>query len=209
MHADGSPSFQDDGPVDHRVATALSDADKQSLLHLARETLTTYLAEGAVPTYAATSSALEQLRATFVTLRRRDTGDLRGCRGEVVARQPLIDSVVHTSISSATEDPRFAPVTAAEVPHLHIEISALTPMEPIRPEEIVIGRHGLMITRGPYAGLLLPQVPTAYGWGVPEYLEALCQKAGLPSDCWRDPSAQLMAFEAEVWQEDPEPPTHH
>ena len=180
----------------------LTPEDKLTLLRLARRTLIDYLGSSTVPDLETTSAAVLQHRATFVTLRTKDTGELRGCRGEVVARQPLIESVAHTTISSATEDPRFPPVTEAEIPFLHIEISALTSMTPILPEEIVIGRHGLMIQKGPYAGLLLPQVPTAYDWGREEFLEALCHKAGMPSGAWREPGVELLAFEAEVWGED-------
>jgi len=186
---------------DSSPSPTLTDEDKQALLHLARQTLIDYLGNGTLPDLRTDSLALLEPRATFVTLRRKDTDELRGCRGEVVARQPLIASVAHTAASSATEDPRFAPVTAAEVPHLHIEISALTPMQPILPDEVVIGRHGLMIQQGPYAGLLLPQVPTAYGWDREEYLEALCHKAGLPGSAWHEPGVELLAFEAEVWGE--------
>ena len=180
----------------------LTDEDKLALLHLARQTLVDYLGNNTLPDLETDSAALLQPRATFVTLRAKDTDELRGCRGEVVARQPLIESIAHTAISSATEDPRFMPVTAEEVPFLHIEISALTPMTPILPEEVIIGRHGLMIQKGPYAGLLLPQVPTAYDWGREEYLEALCHKAGMPGGAWREPGVELLAFEAEVWEED-------
>lgn len=180
----------------------LTDEDKAALLRLARQTLVDYLGKGTVPDLGTDSRALLELRATFVTLRRKETDELRGCRGEVVAHKSLIESVAHTAISSATEDPRFMPVTAEEIPHLHIEISALTPMTPILPEEVVIGRHGLMIKKGPYAGLLLPQVPITYGWGREQYLKALCQKAGLPSSAWREPGVELVAFEAEVWGED-------
>jgi len=187
-----------DGPS----SPTLSDEDKQALLRLARQTLTDYLSNGTVPDLRTDSPTLLELRATFVTLRSKDTGELRGCRGEVIARHPLIESVAHTVVSSATEDPRFPAVTEAEVPHLHIEISALTPMVPILPEEIVIGQHGLMIQKGPYAGLLLPQVPAAYGWDREEYLEALCHKAGLPSSAWHEPDIDLVSFEAEVWEEE-------
>lgn len=180
----------------------LTEEDKQALLSLARQTLIDYLNKGTTPDLTTSSPALLEPRATFVTLRRKDSHELRGCRGEVSARQPLIESVAHTAISSAREDPRFLPVSAEEVPHLHIEISALTPMTPISPEEIIIGRHGLLIQHGPYAGLLLPQVPTTYGWDREEYLEALCHKAGLPNTAWREPGIKLLAFEAEVWGED-------
>jgi AmmeMemoRadiSam system protein A len=145
-------------------AVELSAEDKQTLLHLVRQTLNEYLSSGEMPPEFKTDSpALLQPRATFVTLRVRETGELRGCRGEVIARQPLVESVMNMVIASATDDPRFPPVTADEVPNLHLEISALTPMKPIKPEEVVVGRHGLMIVKGYSSGLLLPQVPVEQG----------------------------------------------
>jgi AmmeMemoRadiSam system protein A len=132
----------------------------------------------------------------------RATGDLRGCRGETQARRPLIESVVLMSIASATDDPRFHPVGAEEVPGLHLEINALTPLTPILPEAVEVGRHGLMIVRGGYAGLLLPDVATRYQWDAEKFLRAVCRKAGLRENAWKAPDAKLFSFETEVWGED-------
>jgi AmmeMemoRadiSam system protein A len=183
------------------VLPTLSDQERARLLAIARATLEAYLTSGTHPQADTDDPALREPRATFVTLRRRDSGELRGCRGEFVARFPLVESVMRMSIASATKDPRFAPVTAAELPSLHIEISVLTPLAPIRPDAIVVGRHGLMITRGRRAGLLLPQVATTYGWACDELLRQLCRKAGLRDDAWKDEDVVLYAFEAEVWGE--------
>jgi AmmeMemoRadiSam system protein B/AmmeMemoRadiSam system protein A len=183
------------------AAPGLASEEKESLLHIARETLTDYLGKGEKPEFQTSSPALLLPRATFVTLRVRETGELRGCRGEIVARQPLIDSVQNMAIASATDDPRFVPMTADEVPGLHIEISALTPMKPIKPEDVVVGRHGLMIIKGHNSGLLLPQVPVEQGWDREEFLRGLCHKAWLPENAWKAKDAQLYAFEAEVWGE--------
>jgi AmmeMemoRadiSam system protein B/AmmeMemoRadiSam system protein A len=184
------------------TAPGLNAEDKETLLHVARRTLNDYLGKGQMPEFTTSSPALLQPRATFVTLRRRDSGELRGCRGEVIARQPLIDSVQQMAIASATDDPRFFPLTIDEVPGLHIEISALTPMKPIKPEEVVVGRHGLMIVKGYSSGLLLPQVPIEQGWDREEFLRGLCHKAMLPENAWKSKDMQLYSFEAEVWGED-------
>ena len=180
---------------------ALSDADKLTLLRTARQALEDYLDEGRDPRCESDRPALLEHRATFVTLRQRETGDLRGCRGETVARRPLIESVAHMAISSATEDPRFTPVTIDEVTALHIEISALSPLEPIAAEDVEVGRHGLVISRGPYSGLLLPQVPVNHGWDREEFLDWVCRKAGLPDGAWQSKDADLCGFECEVWEE--------
>jgi len=184
---------------------ALSDADKLTLLRIARQALEDYLDEGREPHCETDSPALLEHRATFVTLRQRETGDLRGCRGETVARRPLIESVAHMAVSSATDDPRFPPVSIDEVPALHIEISALTPLEPIAAEEVEVGRHGLIISKGRYSGLLLPQVPISHGWDREEFLDWVCRKAGLPDGAWRSSDANLHGFECEVWEEEQGP----
>lgn len=184
-----------------QTSPALPLDDKRFLLALARETLTAYLGGRALSDYRVTSPALLVPRASFVTLRRRDSGDLRGCRGERVARRPLVESVIQMTIASAVDDPRFEPVRLSEVPGLHIEISALTPPHSIRPEEIVVGRHGLIIVAGRSAGLLLPQVPGTYGWNREQFLRAVCEKAGLPDDAWQRHGVRLEAFEADVWGE--------
>jgi len=182
--------------------TSLSAEDKQALLRLARQTLNSYLGDGAPPDFKPISPALSEQRAAFVTLRVRETGDLRGCIGEVIAREPLWECVRNMAVAAATEDPRFRPVTIDEVPGLHIEISALTPMKPIKPGEVVVGRHGLMIVKGFDRGLLLPQVPEEQGWNREEFLRGLCLKARLPSNAWKDKDTQLYGFEAEVWGEE-------
>lgn len=181
---------------------SLSAEDKQLLLHLARQALVHYFATGQVLLYETTSPALLERRATFVTLRRRDTGELRGCRGESVAKRPLFESIIQMSIASATNDPRFTAVTLDEVPWLRIEINALTPLYAIRPSDIEIGKHGLMIMQSGHAGLLLPEVPVRHKWGRKAFLKGICHKAGLPEDAWKSPKTQLFAFEAEVWEEE-------
>lgn len=182
---------------------ALTDADKTALLKLARHTLDGFLRTGQLPEFAPTSAAQQQPRATFVTLRRRDSGALRGCRGEVFARYPLWESVQRVSVLSATDDPRFRPMVHAELADTHIEISVLTPLRLANsPDEVQVGRHGVMVRRGGRSGLFLPQVPTEQGWDRDEYLSTLCwMKAGLPADAWRRPDTQLYVFEAEVFEE--------
>lgn len=180
----------------------LTDEDKATLLRVARQTLTEYLQTGKRPAVSTQSPALRVPCATFVTLRVRRTGELRGCRGEIAARFPLVESVQNNAIASAVDDPRFAPVTADEVPGLHIEISILTPMRPIHPDKVEVGRHGLMIFKGRQSGLLLPQVPVEQGWTREEFLRGLCHKAWLPENAWQDRDAQLYAFEAIVFGEE-------
>lgn len=182
----------------------LSPAARQALLGYARETLVRFLARSQIPPPPTGDAGLEEMRASFVTLRRRRTGDLRGCQGETRAHRPLAESVAHMAIASATDDARFAPVTSDELPALSIEINALAPMFPLEPDAVVVGRHGLLIVKGHHTGLLLPEVPVSYRWSRQEFLGWLCRKAGLGDGAWRDPDAELYAFESESWGEDVE-----
>jgi AmmeMemoRadiSam system protein A len=149
--------------------------------------------------------ALLARAACFVTLWRRDTGELRGCRGECSAHQELRYAAAYMALAAAQDDPRFAAVTAAELPALRIEISVLTPLHGMDPSDVEIGRHGLMITGGTHAarrrGLLLPQVAVEHNMTREQFLEAVCWKAGLPLDAWQSADVTLWAFETESWME--------
>ena len=132
----------------------------------------------------------------------RQDGRLRGCIGSFVGTGPLIDTVREMAISASTRDPRFPPLTTAELEEVDLEISVLSPLRQIDdPSEIEVGRHGIFITRGFHSGVLLPQVATEYGWDRETFLEHTCAKAGLPADAWRDPETQIEVFEAQVFGE--------
>jgi uncharacterized protein len=137
-------------------------------------------------------------RGAFTTLHVH--GQLRGCVGYVTPVAPLYRTVLETARSAAFEDSRFASITAAESPLLEIEISVLSPLQPIAPDEVEIGKHGLLITMGSRRGLLLPQVPTEHEWDRVTFLEQVCHKAGLPADSWQR-GAKLESFEAEVFSD--------
>jgi AmmeMemoRadiSam system protein A len=135
----------------------------------------------------------------FVTLKKG--GALRGCIGTVECRQPLAEEIARVAVCAAREDPRFPPVTADELPDLELEISVLGPLEridPLDPDAIVIGRHGLVVEQGRRRGLLLPQVAPEWGWDREQFLAHTCRKAGLPLDAWRR-GADVYRFEADVF----------
>jgi AmmeMemoRadiSam system protein A len=113
----------------------------------------------------------------------------------------LLETVARMAVAAAIEDGRFEPVTPAELDHLSIEVSALSPLQPIRPEEIEVGRHGLLIALGGRRGVLLPQVPKEYGWDRETFLVHTCRKAGLSDDAWKEPGVELLAFTADVFGE--------
>ena len=191
-----------DDPPPTTKAPALTPADRQRALVVARETLRSYLEDGSQFILGEESPALMDPRAAFVTVRERGTYELRGCRGEVHAHQPLIESIAEMAIAAATDDPRFSPIEKSELPNTIIQISALTEPFVIRPEQIELNRHGLILELGRRSGLLLPKVPKLYDITTPlEFLESLCRKAHLPQRAWTDPEARLLAFEAEEWGE--------
>lgn len=181
---------------------AIGGPERAALLTLARTAVERALDGRSAPEVVSALAALKEPRAAFVTIRCLGTGRLRGCRGECPARRALPECVRRVAVSGALDDPRFPPVTRAELPALRFEISALTTPEPIRPEDVVVGQHGLLLSGEGAAGLLLPQVPVEHGWNREAFLNGLCVKAGLPAGSWRRPDLTLSAFEAEVWAEE-------
>lgn len=177
--------------------------ERRFALQAARKALHEFLGSGIVFEYQTSSPCLLEHRGSFVTLRLRETGELRGCRGECQPVLPLIESVIQQTISSATDDSRFPCVTEDELPSLTIRISALTPLKRIRPDEIVLGRHGLLLIQGRRSGLLLPEVPKRFGLRTPaEFLEALHCKAGITTERSEQEDLELHAFETEAWDDE-------
>jgi len=179
---------------------AWSAEDGCALLRLARRAIAARL-EGRPPFVEPLPQHLQTAHAgAFVSLHRRD-GELRGCIGFITAERPLPETVADAAIAAATRDTRFPPVGVAELPELVLEVSLLSPAEPIRADEVEVGRHGLILRKGWRTGLLLPQVPITWGWDRATYLEQLCRKAGLPPGSWCDPETELLAFTAQVFEE--------
>jgi len=142
-----------------------------------------------------------EIRSAFVTIR-GPGGRLRGCMGECPARRALPECVRRVAVRAALDDPRFEPLSREELPDVRFEISVLTDLRPIAATEVEVGRHGLLVTSPRGAGLLLPQVPVAFGWDRGQFLAALCDKAGIAQADLDRTDTELQAFEAEVWEED-------
>jgi len=139
--------------------------------------------------------------AAFVTF--TNHGRLRGCIGNLVAAGPLYKAVIDNTVN-ALQDPRFVwdPITPAELGDLEIEISVLTPMQEVKSlEEVVVGRDGLLVQKGPNRGLLLPQVGARYGWSRRDFLRQTCVKAGLPASAAESKDLKIWKFQAEVFSE--------
>lgn len=178
---------------------ALDAADKKALLALARKTLRRYLSTETLPLVRGFSPRAERVQGAFVTLKKH--GELRGCIGRIVSTLPLSRVVSMMAIEAALNDTRFDKVRASELDSLEIEISALTPPKSIPgASAVVVGRDGVILQKGNQSAVFLPQVATEEGWSRDEMLGHLCEKAGLPSGCWRS-GARLLTFQAEVFSE--------
>ena len=180
------------------VDLGLTDDEKQYLLLLARKTIEKrFKPETEIPEPPA-GTTLNQPRGAFVTLNR--AGRLRGCIGFIRAVKPLIEIIPEMAIAAAFQDPRFEPLQPDELDDLEIEISVLTPLQEIKdPEEIIPGKHGIMIIKGPFSGLLLPQVATDHNWDRYTFLSQTCMKAGLPPDAWQENDTKIYVFSADVF----------
>ncbi len=177
--------------------------EKRSLLNLARTAIENALLRKSMPDTGAFSPKLHEKRSCFVTLHLRRNHQLKGCIGNIDAFEPLVENVVHNALNSAFHDPRFRPVSSInEASELVIEISVLTPPEPISgPDAFVVGRHGIILSQGRSSALFLPQVAPEQGWDAETTLTHLSLKAGLKPDSWKDPKTKFETFEAIVFSE--------
>jgi AmmeMemoRadiSam system protein A len=171
--------------------------ERKWLLAVARRSILSIL-DGRETALSDPSLHLSELRGVFTTLYLR--GKLRGCVGFPAPTMPLYRAVVESARAAASEDPRFLPVRPEEARDLEIWLSILSPVEPIRADEVEVGRHGLVVSQLGQRGLLLPQVPVEHGWNPITFLEQTCLKAGLPANAWQT-GAQIEAFTAEVFSE--------
>ena len=180
------------------VDLGLSDHDKETLRHIAKTVVENKARGKQVPEFTVDSPVLKEKRGAFVTINK--LGQLRGCIGYVQPYKPLYQTVEEMAAQAAFNDPRFDPVTEMELPDLEIEISVLTPLRRIKDvEEIEVGKHGILIEKGFYSGLLLPQVATEYGWDRKKFLEHTCLKAGLPTNAWMEKDVAISIFSADIF----------
>jgi AmmeMemoRadiSam system protein A len=188
------PSSLDPGTA-HLSQGEFSADEKSALLCLAHDSIVSAL-ESRNISFDPPTAHLSEPRGAFTSLYQR--GQLRGCVGYVLAIGPVYRAVAETARAAAFEDVRFRPVTIDEARELQIELSILSPPQPIGPETIQIGKHGMIISMGSYRGLLLPQVAAERGWDRVTFLEQTCKKAGLPPNAWQN-GATIEAFTAEVF----------
>jgi AmmeMemoRadiSam system protein B/AmmeMemoRadiSam system protein A len=173
--------------------------DRRVLLALARKAIQRRLTTDTVPLPRGLSARGWQRQGAFVTLKKH--GDLRGCIGRIPPEVPLGQLVGAMALAAAFEDPRFRPLALDELSAVTIEISALTPPVRVpRADDIVVGRHGVLLRKGSSGAVFLPQVATEQGWDRNQLLDHLCEKGGMSAGCWKS-GAELSVFEAEVFHE--------
>jgi uncharacterized protein (TIGR00296 family) len=185
----------------------LTEEEGKAGLRLARAAIENYLNEHAKLKAPGDLPAIfDEKRGVFVTL--NEFGSLRGCIGYPYPVFALKEAIIDAAISAAVSDPRFPPVTREEFNEVSIELTVLTMpqvlhVKPVElPNHIEVGRHGLIVKKGMYQGLLLPQVATEYNWTAEEFLCQTCWKAGLPQDAWLEADTEVSTFEGQIFKEE-------
>jgi len=174
--------------------------ERRTMLTLARSVILSALTGTTAKLPEPEPACFSLRRGVFVTIHVHRK--LRGCIGVIEAREPLRDTIAHCAESAAFRDSRFSALRPDEVGGLQIEISILSELAPLTPDQVEIGRHGLFITSAHRHGLLLPQVAVEHHLSREEFLEETCRKAGLPDDAWKRTDAQLYGFTCEIFQEE-------
>lgn len=189
----------------------LTEDEGKFLVNLARRTITSFISTGKeIPVPSNYPSKLKEKCGVFVTLNTVKNGveELRGCIGYPEPILPLVEATIDSAISAATRDPRFPPLSSHELNGITVEVSVLTPPTLIEVKdprdyvkEVKIGRDGLIVERGMFKGLLLPQVPVEWKWDLEEFLANCCMKAGLAPDMWLVKGTRIYKFQAIIFKE--------
>ena len=190
-----------------RESRKFSDTDGDELVEMARKAVTEFLKNNSRIVDSEFNSKFDFSSGVFVTLNKQDS--LRGCIGYPMPVKNLSDGLIDAAIFAATQDNRFSPVSIDELDKIVFEVTVLTPPIEIKVKDpteylsiIKIGRDGLIVENAFTSGLLLPQVPTDYGWNTEEFLGYTCQKAGLDKDAWKDRSTKVSKFEGVIFKEE-------
>ena len=174
-----------------------SKQDQETLLQIARDSVRAHLLEQEPDLPLISSGPLTQPQGVFVSIHRGTS--LRGCVGTIHPTLPLYQSVAGCAVAAASQDERFEPLELSEIPEVEFEISVLSEIENVTDiQSIVIGSHGLIVSRGNSRGLLLPQVAIQHEWDREQFLGETCRKAGLPPTAWKQ-GATVQRFTAEVF----------
>jgi uncharacterized protein (TIGR00296 family) len=189
----------------------LSEDEGKFLVELARNAVREYLkTDKVIKPPENTPTKLFEKCGVFVTISKLKNGEkqLRGCIGYPYPTNPLVEAVIDSAINAATQDPRFHRLASSELGEVVFEVSVLTPPELIEtnsPKEYLskfkVGEHGLIVEKGMFKGLLLPQVPIEWNWCEEEFLCQCCMKAGLPPDTWLTKGTRIYKFKGIIFEE--------
>ena len=178
----------------------LPEEDRQLLLGIARNAVAAHLSGNSLRLSEIQRGVAAEPHGVFVSIHHGK--ELRGCIGNVITDEPLYRTTARCAVAAATTDPRFAAVTLDELPHVFFELSVLSIPESVQNvNEIEVGTHGLIVTKGSARGLLLPQVATQYRWNHNQFLAETCIKAGLHPNAWKE-GASIHCFTAAVFGEE-------
>ena len=185
------------------VMLSLTDDEKDALLKISRLVLEEYILNRKIVTVDQLtmnlSNKFKVKAGGFVTLHK--DGNLRGCIGEILPEREILKVVMDRTISASSEDPRFPPVSLAELAKINIEISILTPPCHIETfKNIEIGKHGIILEKSGHCSVFLPQVAPEQGWNLETTLNHLSLKAGLSETDWKT-DCNFQTFEAIAFQE--------
>jgi len=175
--------------------------DAEQLVKLARQVILSRFDEEKEKIKLPEGKQFKQARGVFVTLMNWPGRQLRGCIGFPEPTLPLAQAVAEAAKNAAFHDPRFFPMKKEEINKIIIEISILTLPQKCEAKDVETGKDGLIIEYVGYSGLLLPQVATEHKMSRIEFLEAVCQKAGLPRDSWQNKNCLLQRFQAQIFAE--------
>lgn len=186
------------------VEYSYTDEEGEFAVRTARNAVTLYLSKGSTGKYNFPKK-FERKSGVFTTISTFPENELRGCIGFPEPIMPLKDALIKSAIYAATEDPRFSPLQKEELDNVVFEVSLLTVpeiMKEKKPENVEIGRDGLIVEYGFYSGLLLPQVATEYNMDQETFLDHTCLKAGLSPGCWKNSNVKVYKFQAEIFKEE-------
>lgn len=178
----------------------------KKLVKLARKSIESWFTKEQLD-FSKEKKEFHELRGVFVTLHSWPSKELRGCIGFPYPVLPLAEAVFQAARSAAFSDPRFKPLEEKELDKITIEVSVLTKPQLIQatgnkiPQQIEIGKDGLIIHFAGHSGLLLPQVAEELKWNAIDFLRGVCNKAGLPAETWLNPQARIYKFQAEIFSE--------
>ncbi len=187
-----------------------TDEEGTLAVQIAREALEAFVERRAMRSFVV-PPRFEEKAGSFVTLSHHGVEDpyekLRACIGYPEPFFPLLKAIIK-SAEGAAEDPRFPAVRADELSNILVEVSLLTPPEPIDvkkqrdlPKHIELGVDGIVVAQGPNRGLFLPQVATEHHMDAETYLSECCMKAGLMPDAWLEDSTRVKKFQSEIFEE--------